>query len=344
MVEALRNAELGLLFDRIISSQPRLMLVGETGTGKSSLVRHLFSKAIERGQIEEQPESLVVLNMAAIPTELAESTLFGHVPGAFTSASTARRGAFEDARGGVLFLDEIHHAPPTVQRKLLVALQDREFTRLGEAPGKKRKLDTWVMAGTTEPSLIEAELRHRLGDFILQLKPLRRRKRAFAAIVEALLARITRERWPQRMQGQSITVTPSDAVKWLAEQAWPGNIRELESVLRTASFFVAEPKNGISFDQLQKAYSMRKLVSSSQSNRDERNRETMTPGQDQLQDQLMECVHDLHRTNGLPDLEQWKSWLAEAYHKKLKNKSQAARTLGIDIKTFNRLLGHQQYT
>ncbi len=334
MVESLSNAQLGLLLDRIISSQPRLLIVGETGTGKSSLVRYLYEKAVERGKIGK-PGGLVVMNMAAVPTELAESTLFGHAQGAFTSAHAERKGAFEEARGGVLFLDEIHHAPPTVQRKLLLAIGDREFSRLGESDKQKRKFDGWVIAGTTQPAKIEPELRYRLGDFILALKALRRRKRAFGRIVRALLHRITEERWPARMKGKSIALESKAGLEWLASQYWPGNIRELESVLRTASFFVAKPTAGISLSQLQAAYRLRALSFTAMGHPAD---SPPTTRPTDLDEGLSELLAE--RRDNPPTLAVWKAYLARAYLKEFPSKAAAARALEVDTKTFNKLLGY----
>lgn len=205
-----------------------VLVLGESGTGKE-LVAHAIARLSRRA---EGP--FVGVNCAAIPRELAESELFGHVKGAFSGAVRDRVGRFEAAHGGTLFLDELGELPLELQGKLLRVLQEGTYERVGEV--KPRRTDVRIVAATNRDLAAEVaagrfrqDLYYRLAVFPIALPPLRARKEDLPALTRHLLARIC-----QRL-GCPPLVLSADDVAALAQREWPGNVRELINVLeRTA--------------------------------------------------------------------------------------------------------------
>ncbi len=206
---------------------PTVLIVGETGTGKN-----LIAEAIHRrGPRRDKP--FMQIDCAAMPETLIESELFGHEKGAFTDARTAKRGLFEVAEGGVIFLDEIGEMPLATQAKLLRALENRRFRRLGalvDLPlgaaviaATNKDLKAAAAAGTFREDLF-----FRLNVVPIEIPPLRRRPEDIEPIAMALLERTGRE------LGRKVAGIEADAVAALRAYPWPGNGRELRNVVERA--------------------------------------------------------------------------------------------------------------
>ena len=204
-----------------------VLIRGETGTGKELVARALY----QHSDRAEQP--FIAVNCAAIPETLLESELFGHERGAFTGADVRRIGRFEQAHGGTIFLDEIGDLSPNTQAKLLRVLQEKCIQRLG---GKETiAIDARVIAAThrdLEAAMAAKEFRddlfYRLSVVVITLPPLRERAEDISALVQYFLRRYGKE-----LGAAHASIHPK-AMQLLGEQAWPGNIRELENAVRKA--------------------------------------------------------------------------------------------------------------
>ena len=201
-----------------------ILVEAESGTGKELVARLIHASSDRR----ERP--FVAVNCAAIPEDLIESELFGHAKGAFTGAGTAKAGKFELADGGTLLLDEIGEMPLSLQPKLLRALQEREFERVGGV--QPIHVDIRVIATTNaslgalvEQGLFRSDLYYRLNVFPIRIPPLRERREDIRLLVEHFV-----RKYASRMN-KSITSIPAKTIEALAQWAWPGNIRELENFL-----------------------------------------------------------------------------------------------------------------
>lgn len=214
-----------------------VLIEGESGTGKE-----LLARAIHRaGPRKDRP--FVAVNCGAIPSELLESELFGHVKGAFTGADRSRTGYFEAAQGGTLFLDEIGELPVPAQVKVLRALQESEIQRVGES--KVIKLDIRVMAATNRDLLQEvrqgrfrADLFYRLAVAMIRLPSLKDRPGDISLLIDKLLDDINCEA-REEPGFQPKTLAPS-ARNILLEHSWPGNVRELMNTLLRAAIWSDE--------------------------------------------------------------------------------------------------------
>ena len=215
------------LVRRAAPSRSNVLLTGESGTGKELLARathHLSARA-------DGP--FVVVNTGSVPSELLESTLFGHVRGAFTGAVANRRGLFEVAEGGTIFLDELGTIALATQAKLLRVIQEREFIPVGGEHNVK--VDVRIIAATnadlprmvTEGTFRE-DLYYRLNVITIQLPPLRQRREDVAALANHFLRRFADEN-----EKPFRTLTPR-ALDLLVAYAWPGNVRQLENVIERA--------------------------------------------------------------------------------------------------------------
>src|SRR5246127_4728613 len=215
------------LVDTVAPSDSTVLLLGETGTGKELIARAIH----DRGRRKDR--TFVKLNCAAIPTGLLESELFGHEKGAFTGAITQKVGRLDLADQGTLFLDEVGDIPVEIQPKLLRALQEREFERLGST--HTRKVNVRLVAATNrnlEKMVVDREFRsdlfYRLNVFPIRIPSLRERKEDIPLLVSYFV-----QKFAKQMQKQ-IESVPSAVMKGLTTWEWPGNIRELENFIERA--------------------------------------------------------------------------------------------------------------
>jgi formate hydrogenlyase transcriptional activator len=215
------------MVETVAGGDSTVLLLGETGTGKE-----LIARAIH-GRSPRNARPFVKLNCAAIPTGLLESELFGHERGSFTGAIAQKIGRLEVAHQGSLFLDEIGDIPLELQPKLLRALQEREFERLGST--RTQKVDVRIVAAThrdLEGMILEKQFRsdlyYRLNVFPIRVPPLRERPEDISLLVQHFVQQTTR-----RMQ-KTIDTIPSETMDALIDYRWPGNIRELENVIERA--------------------------------------------------------------------------------------------------------------
>ena len=212
----------------VAPSDYTVLVEGETGTGKELVTRKLH----EWSRRSEGP--LVYINCAAIPENLVESELFGHVKGAFTGADKKREGKFSLADGGTLFLDEIGELPLTVQSKLLRALQSQEIQPVGQ--DNVRHVDVRVVAATNRSlkdevakGLFRADLYHRLSVYPVQVPPLRQREGDITVLAGYFAEQV------RRRLGLAQLVLDEQAIEKLNLYHWPGNVRELEHVISRAA-------------------------------------------------------------------------------------------------------------
>jgi DNA-binding NtrC family response regulator len=212
---------------RVADQSFPVLITGESGTGKELVARAIY----QHGPRAKAP--FLALNCAAIPENLLESELFGHEKGSFTGADRRRIGKFEQCSGGTLFLDEIGDMPPATQAKMLRALQDQTFERVGGndtirtdvrlIAATHRDLKAWSEDGKFRPDLY-----YRLGVFTIHLPALRERGDDLSLLIRHFLRRFGRE------LGRDVREAAPEAIERLRAYSWPGNIRELQSVLKQA--------------------------------------------------------------------------------------------------------------
>lgn len=211
------------LIDQVAGSDANVLILGESGTGKEVVARNLHYHSTRRNK------PFVPVNCGAIPSDLLESELFGHVKGAFTGAISDREGRFEMAEGGTLFLDEIGDMSLSMQIKILRVLQERTFERVGS--NKSLNADVRIIAAThrdLESAIRTGEFRedlfYRLNVFPIEMPPLRQRLEDIPLLINELIRRIEHEK-----RG-SVSVTPG-AIYALCQHHWPGNVRELANLV-----------------------------------------------------------------------------------------------------------------
>jgi DNA-binding NtrC family response regulator len=210
--------------EKILHTDSTVLILGESGTGKELVARAIHFN----GSRKEKP--FIAINCGAIPSELLESELFGHVRGSFTGAIADKPGKFELANRGTIFLDEIGTMPPQLQMKLLRVLQEQEVERVGSS--QKRKLDVRVISATNsdlEQRVATGEFRedlyYRLNVIPIHLPPLRERFEDIALLARHFLHKICVD-----MKRPLMELT-GDALKALEAHSWPGNVREMENVI-----------------------------------------------------------------------------------------------------------------
>jgi two-component system response regulator AtoC len=215
------------LIGKVAKSDATVLITGESGTGKE-----LVAEALHRAS-KRNPHPLVKVSCAALPESLLETELFGHEKGSFTGAMTMRKGRFETANKGTIFLDEIGEMTLGTQTKLLRILQEREFERIGSSV--PIKIDIRVIAATNrnlaewvDKAKFREDLYYRLNVVHIHMPPLRERKEDIAALVEHFLVKYRYE------PGAIPTTITEDALQVLVEYDWPGNVRELENSVERA--------------------------------------------------------------------------------------------------------------
>jgi DNA-binding NtrC family response regulator len=221
MEEVIRRAEL------VAATKSTVLITGETGTGKELVARAIHYHSAQR----DMP--LIKVNCAAIPETLLESELFGHVRGAFTGATTTKKGKFALADGGSIFLDEIGTMSPTLQSKLLRVLQEREFEPLGSE--RTERVDLRVIAATNRDlrqmvaeSKFQEDLFYRLNVIPIEIPPLRERREDIPALVDHFVQKHSHR------TGRRIEKMEDGVLASLQQYDWPGNVRELENTIERA--------------------------------------------------------------------------------------------------------------
>lgn len=284
---------------KVATTDISVLITGETGTGKELIAREIH----RRSDRAEGP--FVTVNCGAIPENLMESEMFGHVKGAFTGAVASRGGKFQQADGGTLFLDEVGELSPQLQVKLLRALQERTVTRVGDS--RAEKLDIRVLSATNrnleemiEDSTFREDLYYRLNVVNLWLPPLRDRGDDVFIIAKALLSKYADE-----LQSPVKGFSPA-ALTAIRKYSWPGNIRQLENRLKKA--LVLCDKNLLSPEDLDL-------------------------GQDK-----MEPILPLERAKE----EFQRRYVLMALERNAGNRTQTARDLGVDPRTIFRYLEREQ--
>jgi len=203
-----------------------IVITGESGVGKEVIAQSLYANSNRRGK------PFIKINCAALPEGLLESELFGYEPGAFTGAGRKKRGKFELANGGILFLDEIGDMSLPLQAKLLHVLQSGEFSPLGSE--KEIKADTWVIAATNHrldqsirKGTFREDLYYRLNIININIPPLRNRPEDILPLIDFYL-----DKYICRFNRNDITPPPPHVLDRLTTYHWPGNVRELQNVLK----------------------------------------------------------------------------------------------------------------
>ena len=237
------------LIDKVAPTDARVLITGENGTGKELVAHHLHRKSNRSGS------PFVEVNCAAIPSELIESELFGHIKGAFTSAIKDRPGKFEIANGGTLFLDEVADMSLAAQAKVLRALQENRIQRVGG--DKDIKVDVRVIAATNKQLIKEIEegkfredLYHRLAVILIKVPPLKERKNDIPLLVDYFVQNLRAE------QGLDPKTFSKSAIERLMDYPWTGNIRELRNVVERLLILGSDP---VTVDDIQQFASKSKL-------------------------------------------------------------------------------------
>ncbi|WP_353779484.1 sigma 54-interacting transcriptional regulator [Winogradskyella sp. 3972H.M.0a.05] len=222
--ESKEIAQIKNMIDKVAPTDARVLITGPNGTGKE-LVAHWLHQKSERSK-----GPMIEVNCAAIPSELIESELFGHVKGAFTSANKDRAGKFEAANGGTIFLDEIGDMSLSAQAKVLRALQENKIQRVGS--DKDIKVDVRVVAATNknlkkeiEDGKFREDLYHRLAVILIKVPALNDRRDDIPLLIEHFSSKIANE------QGTAKKTFSAKATKMLQDYDWTGNIRELRNVV-----------------------------------------------------------------------------------------------------------------
>ena len=231
-----------IMVEKVAPTDARVLITGNNGTGKE-LVAHYLHKKSKRSS-----ESFVEVNCAAIPSELIESELFGHIKGAFTSAIKDRPGKFEIANGGTLFLDEVADMSLAAQAKVLRALQENRINRVGSE--KEIKVNVRVIAATNKNLLQEIEygkfredLYHRLAVILIKVPPLSDRKTDIPLLVEYFVETLSAD------QGVDKKFFSEDALQKLMDYPWTGNVRELRNVVERLMILGSNPISVIDIEQ-----------------------------------------------------------------------------------------------
>jgi Nif-specific regulatory protein len=225
---------LNKMIRKVAPSRASVLLLGESGTGKTLTARIIH----ELSQRRRNPFTKV--NCASLPDNLIESELFGHEKGAFTGATSQKKGRLEEADSGTVFLDEIGELPMAVQAKLLRFLQEREFERLGST--QTQKVDVRIIAATNVDlneavanGRFRADLFYRLNVFPIAIPPLRKRKADLPLLIDYFITKTSRE------YGEQFTFS-EECMEILSGYDWPGNVRELENLIERMAIMAETPR------------------------------------------------------------------------------------------------------
>ncbi len=240
VIQAESMQRLYALAERVAINNVPVLILGETGTGKEVIARHVHSAS------PRAKNDMVVINCAALPTNLIESALFGHERGAFTGADAVKKGVFEEGHGSAVFLDEVGELSPAAQAALLRVLETKRFSRVGSA--KEIEVDVRIIAAThrdleamVEAGTFREDLFYRLNTMTLKVPPLRERREEIVPLARAFLEP-TVERWATTARDFS-----SQTVEMLLKHSWFGNVRELRNVIERAAVIatgdVLEPED-----------------------------------------------------------------------------------------------------
>ncbi len=232
------------LVGTVALSRSTILLTGETGTGKE-----VIAKAIHANSPRAE-HAFVAVNSGSLPPDLLESTLFGHVKGAFTSAYTAQKGYFEIANNGTIFFDEIGNIGPETQAKLLRVIQEREFMPLGST--EVVRVDVRIIAATNadlrklvEDGRFREDLYYRLNVINIALPPLRERKSDIPLLIEYFFQKYCEENGKMLdAHGKTVLRFAPEAMHLLMDHSWPGNVRELENAVERAVVLATDPLVG----------------------------------------------------------------------------------------------------
>jgi DNA-binding NtrC family response regulator len=311
------------LVSQVATSRATILITGETGTGKELIANAIHAHSARA----EHP--FVPVHSGSVPPDLLESALFGHVKGAYTGATAARKGYFEVADRGTIFFDEIGTISLETQTKLLRVIQEREFMPLGSA--ETIKVDVRIVAATNadlkklvEDGKFREDLYYRLNVINLALPPLRERKEDIPLLVEHFFSKYCREN--EKFlddQGRSRLHFEPDAMQILMDHAWPGNVRELENVVERAVVLASQPSVAADVlpEHLLDARGLR-------IRRDE-------AGHLPADASLFEIVADFERRTILEKLEacDWsQTATAESFHVPLSTLNQKIKRLNIDVR------------
>jgi two-component system response regulator AtoC len=216
------------LIDHTADTGLNVLITGESGVGKEVVAQNLYYKS------KRKDKPFIKVNCAAMPEGLLESELFGYERGAFTGAVQSKRGKFELAHQGVIFLDEIGDMPRSLQAKLLRVLQSGEFAPLGSE--KEVTADAWVIASTNQnlgenvkKGLFREDLYYRLNIIKIYISPLRERPEDIPTLIDYFI-----EKYASQFDRNKISKPDSDAMEKLIAYSWPGNVRELQSILQSS--------------------------------------------------------------------------------------------------------------
>ncbi|MFH0925374.1 MAG: sigma-54 dependent transcriptional regulator [bacterium] len=216
--------QLGILVQKIANNRSNVLIFGESGTGKELVARAIHQVS------DKKDKPFVAINCGAMPEGLLESELFGHVKGSFTGAVVDKKGLFEIADGGILFLDEISNTPLSIQAKLLRVLQEKEFRRVGGT--EDIKVDVRLISATNrdleediKKGLFREDLYYRLNVIPVNIPPLRERKDDILLLVNHFKRKYSLE------NKKPIPKIASEVINAIVDYDWPGNVRELENVI-----------------------------------------------------------------------------------------------------------------
>jgi DNA-binding NtrC family response regulator len=299
------------LVAQVAASRSTVLIQGESGTGKE-----LIAKAIHMNS-PRRDRPFVPVNTGSMPTDLLESTLFGHVKGAFTSAIASKKGLFEVAHGGTLFLDEIGTMSMETQAKILRVLQDRKFMHLGGV--QEVQVDVRIIAATNvnlqqqvKDGKFREDLFYRLNVITIDLPPLRERREDIPLLVEHFIRKFAGE------NEKDVRQTSAEALRPLMDYAWPGNVRELENVIERAVVLAGSSTIGL------------ELLPDSVIGRSDHRVFSHTPDAS-----LFDIMEDCERRVIIDQLEKcnWnQTEAAERFHVPLSTLNQKIKRLGIEIR------------